>query len=124
MAHRLPPLLLVAYAVLLVASRLLHPSGSGDSGGMTGVLVQALGSLLLAYALWKRARWAWWVGAVFCGTLSLLGVVGLWITLTVNSPAGLSHLALGIAIFATATLLLLASFVILILRRQDYSSTR
>ncbi len=67
-AIRLAAFLAVAYAVLLLSGGLVGVAGGGSRFSLHVSLAQpvtwlvALSSLLIAWSLWSRQAWGWWLG--------------------------------------------------------------
>ncbi|AEG92017.1 hypothetical protein [Ramlibacter tataouinensis] len=67
-AIRLAALVAVAYALLLLSGGLIGVAGGGSRLSLSVSLAQpvtwlmALLSLLIAWALWSRYAWGWWLG--------------------------------------------------------------
>jgi hypothetical protein len=80
----LPMPVKVAAALLLVyaAIALLGPILLYQAGGRLWlrVLVRVIGAVVMAWGLYQRARWAWWVAVVFSGLGALTGILGLAVT--------------------------------------------
>jgi hypothetical protein len=110
--------LLVVYAVAVVLNALRVHGELGSEGlGLARAAVRCAGVGLVAWGLWRRARWAWWIGVIMAGLLCLTGSLAIAIlrvtpdTSAVNSSAALTpFLYIYVVLMgAVAVLLLLPS---------------
>jgi hypothetical protein len=110
----------VAYAaaVLLNAIAANGELGWSDAGDSGWTVLRIAGALLIAWGLFKGARWAWWVGLV----LAAVCLVGAALAVVVLERGDLHWLQpSGSQLFMTAGMLSLGIAVALLLTRSARS---
>src|SRR3989442_1727426 len=72
---------LIAYSLVLLLHAALQQNSIGEDHiepeGVPRALIRVLATSLIAWGLWKRARWAWWTGVLLPGFLVVMGVFTL-----------------------------------------------
>ena len=116
MTHaRLAAWLFGAYAMLLVANAVFYGSWSGDTSEVPRLLMRVAGIGLIAFGLWRRVGWVWWVGVVVGTVLGLLGLASVGLAALSGLFAERPYPVIDYAVFlASSTVLLGAVFTLLL----------
>lgn len=111
---RAAAVLFLVYAAALIANAALYTWWSGDRSEWPRLFIRLLGLGAVAWGLWRRERWAWWLGVLVGSAFAAFGVVGLWAAHTsgyfASRPfpaADYGFFGVGIAAVAGAVVLLL-----------------
>ena len=107
--------LVATYGIVVLGNGLFYSWWSGDSSEMLRMVVRVLGSGLVAYGLWTRAKWGWWCGVLFSGLLSLIGALALAAAFLTDLLESRPYPTVDLLFFFTALAVLAAAFVCIML---------
>lgn len=115
---RLAALLLVLYAVAVLANALFYLSWSGDASDMPAALARVAGFILLGVGVWQRRRWAWCAAMVLGSLLALAGLAGVVVGHRAGMFDGRPYPAVDYAFIGSSLLALVGAVVALALPRS------
>lgn len=117
---RVAAVLLVLYGFVVLIGALLISPEVASLRGLARAVVRFGGMLLIGWGLWRRESWAWWLGVIVSGLLSVLALLAD----SVVSAAGQSMSSLVGPAFWLSLVLLVVSFVVLVLPSSRSALTK
>ena len=111
---RIAVVLILVYGCVLLANGLFYFSWSQDTSELPRMFVRVFGIALVAYGLWSSAKWGWWLGLVFSGIFTLLGIAGLIALFGTDLLDSRPYPTVDIVVFVISILALAGTFVCLI----------
>ena len=81
MTRRIASILIFCHVALLLVSGWNYYRIEGDLTDAPRMVIRIVGGSLIVWGIWKGFGWAWWVGVIFTGLLSVVGTAGLYIGL-------------------------------------------
>jgi hypothetical protein len=115
---RAAAMLFLVYATALLANASLYTSWSGDRSEWPRLLIRLVGLGAVAWGLWRRERWAWWLGVLLGGAFAAFGIVGLWAAHSTGLLDARPYPAADYAFFVVSIVALLSAVVLLLLPRS------
>jgi hypothetical protein len=111
---RTAALLLLAYALIVLANGFFYLSWSKDGSDLPRMFVRVGGMVVIAYGLWRSTKWGWWAGLLFAGIFSLLGLVGFMSLLATGQLSTRPYPLVDVTAIGLSTLALVGTFICLV----------